>query len=132
MTGMPNRFSNCRSDEGGSEAEADRTKRMRPGVRTPSGSLARMVMIAGTALIHRHEVESGAKPFSTDQGGGTRHQPATTPISRRAAPHSPRAIQDSPAFAILRVWIQVNGSGVRRAGGSPIKWSQSHRESRSA
>ena len=69
MTGMPNRFSNCRSDEGGSEAEADRTKRMRPGVRTPSGSLARMVMIAGTALIHRHEVESGAKPFSTDQGG---------------------------------------------------------------
>ena len=51
MTGMPNRLSNWRSDEGGSGAEADRTKRIRPGVRTSPGSLARMVMIAGTALI---------------------------------------------------------------------------------
>lgn len=53
-------------------------------------------------------------------------------LSRGSAPHSWRGIQDNSAFAILRVWIQVNGSGTRRPGGSPSKWSQSRKESHSA
>ena len=51
MTGMPNASSNRRSADGGSGAEADRTKRTRAGGRTAAGSMASTVMIAGTALI---------------------------------------------------------------------------------
>ena len=47
---MPNESSNRRSAEGASGAEAERTKRTRPRVAT-GGSMPRMVMIAGTALI---------------------------------------------------------------------------------
>ena len=51
MTGMPNAPSNRRSAEGGSGAEADRTKRTRAGGGAAGGSAARIVMMAGTALI---------------------------------------------------------------------------------
>ncbi len=47
---MPNVSSNRRSAEGASGAEAERMKRTRPCVAT-GGTMARMVMIAGTALI---------------------------------------------------------------------------------
>ena len=47
---MPNVSSNRRSADGASGAEAERMKRTRPGGAT-GGSMARMVMIAGTALI---------------------------------------------------------------------------------
>jgi hypothetical protein len=78
------------------------------------------------------EVELGAKPVPTEEVGETRHQPDITPLSRGSAPHSWRGIQNNSAFAILRVWIQVNGSGTRRLGGSPSKWSQSRKQWRSA
>ena len=78
------------------------------------------------------EVESDAKPVPTEQAGETRHQPDITPLSRGSAPHSWRGIQDYSAFATLRVWIRVNGSGTRQPSGSPSRWSQSRKESRSA
>src|SRR6266568_3600009 len=47
---MPNESSNRSSAEGASGAEAERMNRTRPGTAT-GGSMARIVMIAGTALI---------------------------------------------------------------------------------
>ena len=51
MTGMPNASSNRLSTDGGSGAEAERTKRTRRAAGTAGGSMASTVMIAGTALI---------------------------------------------------------------------------------
>ena len=49
-----------------------------------------------------------------------------------AAHHSPRGRHDGLAFTILSVCIRVMGSGARRPGGSPSRWSQSRRAWRSA
>ena len=51
MTGMPNASSNRLRADGGSGAEAERTKRTRPGRWVAGGSMASTLMIAGTALI---------------------------------------------------------------------------------
>ena len=74
---MPNVSSNRRSAEGASGAEAERMKRTRPCVAT-GGSMARMVMIAGTALIQvicRVSI-SPQKPRRLNLRSTTRQAPA--------------------------------------------------------
>ena len=51
MTGMPKACSKRRSADGASGAEAERTKRTQWAAGPAAGSMAKIVMIAGTALI---------------------------------------------------------------------------------
>ena len=76
MTGRPDASSNRLSTEGGSGAEAERTKRMRPG-RTAGGFAASRAMIAGTALIQvtRCASISSQKPRRLNLRSSTRHPP---------------------------------------------------------
>ena len=74
MTGMPNAPSNRRSAEGGSGAEADRTKRTRAGGRAAGGSAARIVMMAGTALIQVISCSSIHRPESAAAEPAVQHQ----------------------------------------------------------
>ena len=73
MTGTPNAASNRRSAEGGSGAEADRTKRTRAGGRAAGGSVARMVIERGAAGLRGRPQHGQARRaiFAADD----RHRP---------------------------------------------------------
>ena len=74
---MPNESSNRCSAEGASGAEAERMNRTRSGTAT-GGSMARIVMIAGTALIQvicRAPISS-QKPRRLNLRSTTRQAPA--------------------------------------------------------
>ena len=78
MTGRPDASSNRLSTDGGSGAEAERTKRTRPAGGTAGGSMASTAMIAGTALIQviRCCSISSQKPRRLNLRSSTRQAPA--------------------------------------------------------
>ena len=77
MTGTPVWLSNRRSAAHGSGAEADRTNRT-PAGRGAGGSIARIEMIAGTALIQliRRSAISSQKPRRLNLRSTARYAPA--------------------------------------------------------